>query len=114
MKPLAISTLIPSLLLVLSVTAVAGKEVINYEVDSNTGQVVMKCHVVLVNGNEAIAFWRTPQKKPKYMKRWVVGRKILPQKSTEKVKIYSAHQCVLENEAFSNTKSQLLDEKTER
>ena len=114
MQRATLSMLIFSLLLLFSTSAVIANEWSNNKANNQGKLVTMKCHVVLVNGNETIAFWRLSYKKSKNMSSWVVGTKILPQGSAKKVKIYSVYECVLNSETFSTLKSQRLDNKVEQ
>jgi len=75
-------------------------------------KVTAKCHLVLIDGNEGIFFWRLSPQRFANMTGWVVGRKVLPENSTEQVQVYKVHECVLEENEFTAVKAQLLDEKT--
>lgn len=74
--------------------------------------VMAKCHVVLINGNEDIAYWRVYRNAFSNMTSWMVGKMILPSGSIKKVKVYQAHECVLDGEKFTHSQAKALDEKT--
>ncbi len=82
--------------------------------NNDNRKVAAKCHVVLVGGTEAISFWTIQQKKLQKLKDNIVGKKIQPLGSTQKISIYQAFECVLEDGAFQSTKARLLDSKTPR
>ncbi|TMM45923.1 TapY2 family type IVa secretion system protein [Colwellia ponticola] len=73
-----------------------------------------KCHVALINGHEAIVFYRLNVKKFSRLTDNIVGKKVLTQESNKKIKIYRVYECVLETDNFTEQKSRLLDAKTLR
>lgn len=73
-----------------------------------------KCHVALINGNEAIVFWRTTPEKLAKLASDIIGNKASTPKLKDKVRIYRAYECVLEKEEFSTLKARTLDDKTPR
>lgn len=84
----------------------------NESLAADNDKVTAKCHLVLIDGNEGIFFWRLSPKRFSNMSEWVVGRKVLPENSIEQVQVYKVHECVLEENEFTAVKAQLLDEKT--
>jgi len=73
-----------------------------------------KCHVALVDGKEIILFWQTKSGGLSKLTKHIVGKKVSIQNSQDKVKIYKAHECVLEGDIFTNPKAQSLDKRTPR
>ncbi len=80
----------------------------------NNSKVSAKCHVLLVGGNEIISLWYIQQKQLKKLKDNIVGKKVLPQQSIQRIKIYQAFECVLEDDTFQSGKARLLDSQTPR
>jgi len=80
----------------------------------NSAKVAVKCHVLLVDGKQMISLWSIQQNQLKKLKDNIIGKKILPLESIQRVKIYQAYECVLEDDAFESTKARLLDSKTPR
>jgi len=73
-----------------------------------------KCHVALIDGSEAVLFWRTkPEHLSKLSKR-IAGQSAAGQKSIERIRIYRAFECVAEGSKFSSLKAQTLDKTTKR
>lgn len=77
-------------------------------------KVAIKCHVLLVGGKEVISLWSVQQKKLQKLKDNIVGKKIRTPKSKQKIEIYQAYECVLEDDEFKSSKARLLDSKTPR
>lgn len=102
------------LLVLLSTQAARGKEVKTFSEEDASKKVNAKCHVSLIDGTEAIVFWRTQHKHISKLSNRIVGKKTLTQKSLEKIKIYRAFECVLEEDEFTKLKAQSLDDKTPR
>jgi hypothetical protein len=73
-----------------------------------------KCHVSLVDGSEAIIFYRLKSNDFPRLSNKIVGKKVLTQKSINKIKVYQVFECVLEQNEFTSSNSQSLDKKTER
>lgn len=73
-----------------------------------------KCHVTLVDGSEAIIFWKTQPKKLSKLANNVAGKRVSTQKSLKKIKVYRAFQCVLDEDDFTSPRARSLDEKTPR
>ena len=109
-KPLATLSIFCLLCFAQTTNVVAAKY---DEKDKENKLITAKCHVLLVDGNESIYFSRLPYNRFKSLSKWVVGKKVLPEKSMEKVKVYNAFQCVLKEDEFSDVKAQLLDKKVE-
>jgi hypothetical protein len=73
-----------------------------------------KCHVSLVDGSEAIIFYRLKSDDFPRLSKKIVGKKVLTQKSINKIKVYQVFECVLDQNEFTNSNSKSLDKKTER
>ena len=114
MKNLIISTCCVLILSIFSAQAAMLSEGSNNKNIEKNKKVNAKCHVVLVDGSEAIIFYRIKAEKFSKLTNKIVGKRVLTQKSTKKIKVYRAYECVLDKEDFTSQKSQSLDKKTER
>jgi hypothetical protein len=102
------------LLAIFSVQAVKPVIPVDERGGGNNKKVNAKCHVALIDGNEIIQFWLTKPERLSKLANYIVGKKVMKQKSLEKVKIYKAYECVLEGHEFTSLKAQSLDKKTPR
>lgn len=102
------------LLGIFSVQAATKNDFADKESIEKNKKVNAKCHVTLVDGSEAVIFWRTQPKKISTLVNNIVGQKVGTHKSLEKIKIYRAFQCVLDGEDFSSFQARTIDEKTAR
>lgn len=103
--PVVISTLLS---LTFSQVALSANEI------KETNKVSVKCHVLLVDGNEAISLWSIQLKKLNKLKDNIVGKKVHTAKSKHKVKISKAFQCVLDDDDFQSSIARFLDSQTPR
>ena len=99
---------------IFSVQGAMPKEANDNQNIENNKKVNAKCHVVLVDGSEAIIFYRIKAEKFSKLTNKIVGKRVLTQKSTKKIKVYRAYECVLDKDDFTSPNSQSLDKKTER
>lgn len=77
-------------------------------------KVSVKCHVSLVDGNDIISFWSVQQNRLGELKDNIVGKKVTTSTSNQRIKIYKAYECALEDNDFKTSKARLLDSKTPR
>jgi hypothetical protein len=84
------------------------------DVSRETNKVSAKCHVLLVDGNEAISLWSVQQKELETLKNNIVGKKIHIAKSKDRVKISQSFQCVLDDDEFKSSIARFLDSQTPR
>lgn len=101
-------------LFMLIVFSSQAENITNKKEQENLKQVSAKCHVTLIDGSEVITFWRIKPKSLVKLTNKVVGKKVSTQKSVEKIKVYRAFQCVLEDDDFTSLKARKLDENTPR
>ena len=73
-----------------------------------------KCHVALIDGSDTIIFYHINSDKFPKLANEIVGKRVLTQKSNEKIKIYRVYECVLDNDDFTKANSKALDMKVER
>jgi hypothetical protein len=102
------------LLGIFSVQAATTNDVADKETIKKNKKVNAKCHVTLVDGSEAIIFWKIQPEKLSELNNTVVGKRISTQKSLKKIKVYRAFQCVLDGDDFTSPRARSLDEKTPR
>lgn len=114
MKNFIISTCCVLIFSIFSVQAAMPNEGSDSKNIEKNKKVNAKCHVVLVDGSEAIIFYRIKVEKFSKLANKIVGKRVLTQKSTQKVKVYQAYECVLKEDDFTSPNSQFLDKKTER
>lgn len=107
---LKVLSMVVSLVLPLTYSQIAFSAADNHK----NNKISAKCHVLLVGGNEIISLWSIQQKQLKKLKDNIIGKKILPQQSIQRIKIYQAFECVLEEDTFQSSKARLLDSKTPR
>jgi hypothetical protein len=74
----------------------------------------VKCHVSLSNGTEAIGLWTIQNNKLNKFKRSIVGSYILTVGRIDELAIVKSHQCVPEENNFSNAQARQLDKNTPR
>lgn len=114
MKSFIISIYCTFLVSIFSVQAAIPNEGSEKKTIEKNKKVNAKCHVSLIDGSEAIIFYRIQSDKFPKLANKIVGKRVLTQKSIEKIKIYRTYECVLDEDNFTSTNSQSLDKKTER
>lgn len=114
MKNIFISICCVVMFSVFSVQAAMPNEGSNKKTIKKTKKVNAKCHVALIDGSEAIIFYRIQANKLAKLADSVQGKKISTQKSLGKIKVYRAFECVLEEDDFTSGKALALDQKTPR
>ena len=111
MKSLIISALCMFLFSTFSVQAAMPNEKSQTE---KTKYVNAKCHVALIDGSDTIIYYHINSDKFSKLANEIVGKRVLTQKSIKKIKIYRVHECALDEDDFTSTKSKSLDKKIER
>lgn len=114
MNKLIISSYCIFIIAIFSMPAAIANESGEKEAIENNIKVNAKCHVALIDGSDSIIFYRIHSDKFHKLEGKIVGKKVLTQKSPEKIKIYRAFECVLDKDDFTQSNSKLLDKKTER
>ncbi|KGJ87272.1 TapY2 family type IVa secretion system protein [Colwellia psychrerythraea] len=99
---------------VFSVKAAIPDETVEKRATKMDETVDAKCHVALIDGSETILFYHVYSNKFPKLANEIVGKRVLTQKSNEKIKIYRVYECVLDNDDFTKANSKTLDMKIER
>jgi len=74
----------------------------------------VKCHVKLENGDSIISFWVIAHKNLNQHESSIIGTSVSVEDSLDEFMVIKAHQCVLEEDQFSDKKARKLDENTAR
>lgn len=114
MKKVILSICCVSIFSIFSVQAVMQNKGVDKKANEKNKIVNAKCHVALVDGSEAIIFYRLQSEHFSKLTKKIVGKKVLTQESIKKIKVYKAYECVLEQDSFTKASTQSLDKKTER
>ena len=81
---------------------------------STQNNVSVKCHVSLIDGNEAITLWSIPKNRVKHFKEELVGQTVKIKQNRPGIKVYKAHECALDDALFKSSQARALDKKKAR
>lgn len=114
MKNLIISISYVLLFSVFSIQAAMQTDKVDKRASKKNETVDAKCHVALIDGSETIIFFHIYSDKFPKLSNEIEGKRVLTQKSIEKIKVYRVYECVLDEDDFTKANSKSLDKKIER